>query len=780
MQKYFLCFLLLLMGSLTTQIQAQKVGLVLSGGGAKGLAHIGVLKALEEHNIPIDYVSGTSMGAIIGGLYAIGYSPDEMVTLLSSKEFFTWYKGLMEEKYTAYVYRPEPSPDMLSISFDFKDRKLRTQLPTSYVSTYQMDWAFLALFSPAAAVAKNNFDSLMVPFRCMASDVVNKKPYKFYQGNLSSAIRASMTYPFYFKPIMIDSILFFDGGFYNNFPWEVMEKDFAPDVILGSKCVDKSPLPDEDDIIRQIEAMLTMETNYDLPTDKGIVISTHFTDVGVLEFQKIHSIVETGYHKALALMPEIKSRIARQVTADSLKEKRRNFKERLPKKIYGDVTVTGSLTKKQQALVYRALRASNRACLNGDQFKRNYFSIISTDLINTFYPTATYDWKDSVFKVSVHASRNARFKASIGGYFSTSSINEVAIGFGYNLFGKTIAQARVGATFGRLYNGVNVSWKHFLTLHPVLFYEINGVFNRYDYYTGTQDLFNFDTRPPYLQDEEMYVHIAAGSPLILHKNFILKTNFTTGALNEYYFQNNNYALTDTADHFRFTYLFPKISLERNTLNYKQYPTAGHRQQFSVGYVYGTEQHTPGNLSGKSGIFKQAHQWLAARAYYESYYPIGDHFTLGFLADVLFTNRMAFSDDFSTLLSMPAFQPTPHSTSLVLEDYRADIYAGLGVMPIIRFTNKVALHLGGYLFQPYEKIKPAEEVAGAEEGEVEYASPFSRRSFTGMGALVWQTPVGPVSLSANWYTASWYEKNPSKWYVQLGIGYLLFNKKGLNY
>ncbi|MDR3351157.1 MAG: patatin-like phospholipase family protein [Prevotellaceae bacterium] len=779
MQKHFLCFLFLI-SVLAAPGQAQEVGLVLSGGGAKGLAHIGVLKALEENNIPVDYIAGTSMGAIIGGLYAIGYTPDEMIALLSSKEFFIMYKGLMEEKYTAYVYRPDPSPDMLSISFDFQGRKLKTQLPTSYVSTHQIDWAFLSLFSPAAAVARNNFDSLMVPFRCIASDVVNKKPYKFYQGNLSSAIRASMTYPFYFKPIIIDSTLFFDGGFYNNFPWDVMEKDFSPDIILGSKCVDNSPLPNEDDILQQIEAMLTVETNFDLPEDKGIVIATHFDNVGVLEFQKIHSIVETGYLKTMALMPEIKSRIAREVSAKTLKEKRRAFRNQFPKIVYGDVNVTGTLTGKQQDFVYRAMRAGKCTVNNSDQLKKNYFSIISTGLINTFYPTVDYDWTDSLFKVTVHATRNARFKASLGGYFSTSSINEVSIGFNYNLFSATIAQARVGATFGRLYNGVNVSWKHFLTIQPVIFYEINGVFNRYDYYTGTQDLFNFDTRPPYLQDEEIYAHLAVGSPLFLHRNFIIKTNFTAGALNEYYFQHNNYAMSDTSDHFHFTYLFPKISLERNTLNYKQYPTAGHRQQLSVGYVYGKEVHTPGNLSSREGSFENYHQWFAARFYYESYYSIGKYFSLGVLADVLFTNRSAFGDDFSTLISMPAFQPTPHSASLVLEDYRADIYAGLGLMPIIRFTDKVALHLGAYLFQPYEKIKPAEENGHAGTGNVQYASPFSRRSFTGMGALVWQTPVGPISLSTNWYTASWYEKNPSKWYVQLGIGYLLFSKKGLNY
>lgn len=82
--------------------QAQKVGLVLSGGGAKGLTHIGIIRALEENNIPIDYVTGTSMGAIIGSLYAMGYSPDEMETLIGSEEFKRWYSGQVEEGYVYY------------------------------------------------------------------------------------------------------------------------------------------------------------------------------------------------------------------------------------------------------------------------------------------------------------------------------------------------------------------------------------------------------------------------------------------------------------------------------------------------------------------------------------------------------------------------------------------------------------------------------------------------------------------------------------------------------
>lgn len=98
-----------------------KVGLVLSGGGAKGLTHIGIIRALEENNIPIDYITGTSMGAIIGSLYAMGYSPDDMEELLKSEDFKRWYSGQIEEKYVYHFKKNVPTPEFFNIRFSFKD-----------------------------------------------------------------------------------------------------------------------------------------------------------------------------------------------------------------------------------------------------------------------------------------------------------------------------------------------------------------------------------------------------------------------------------------------------------------------------------------------------------------------------------------------------------------------------------------------------------------------------------------------------------------------------------
>ena len=106
---------------LPAMLCAQKVGLVMSGGGARGLAHIGVIKVLEENNIPIDYVAGTSMGAIVAALYSMGYTPDEMIQVMKSDDFQRWYTGSLDQDYMYYFKKNKDVPDLFSVHFSFKD-----------------------------------------------------------------------------------------------------------------------------------------------------------------------------------------------------------------------------------------------------------------------------------------------------------------------------------------------------------------------------------------------------------------------------------------------------------------------------------------------------------------------------------------------------------------------------------------------------------------------------------------------------------------------------------
>ena len=216
---------------------------MLSGGGASGLAHIGVLKALEENKVPIDYITGTSIGALVGALYASGLSPLEIEQLVKSNNFNRDVNGIIEDKYLYYFKQKDPNSSWITMRFS-SGAIVQSSLPTNLISTIPLDLGLMELLSGPTAVARNNFDSLFIPFRCIASDIASKKQIIFSRGNLNEAVRASISYPFYIKPIKVDEKLLFDGGLYNNFPSDIMYNDFYPDIIIGSNVSANFPLPE--------------------------------------------------------------------------------------------------------------------------------------------------------------------------------------------------------------------------------------------------------------------------------------------------------------------------------------------------------------------------------------------------------------------------------------------------------------------------------------------------------------------------------------------------------
>ena len=173
------------------------------------------------------------MGALIGALYASGYSPSEIEKIFLSKEFKEWADGELNEKYVYFLREKETNPSLITFKVS-TDTLWETSLPTNLISPTAIDYGLMRFFSPSSAIANNNFDSLFIPFRCAASDIISKQSYIFKEGELSIAVRSSMAYPFYLSPVPYEGMLLFDGGLYNNFPSDVMYDEFLPDYIIGS------------------------------------------------------------------------------------------------------------------------------------------------------------------------------------------------------------------------------------------------------------------------------------------------------------------------------------------------------------------------------------------------------------------------------------------------------------------------------------------------------------------------------------------------------------------
>ena len=375
MRKFLLLFIALCL--FLSDAHSQKVGLVLSGGGAKGLTHIGIIRALEENNIPIDYITGTSMGAIIGSLYSMGYSPDEMEELIKSEEFKRWYTGEVQEKYVYNFKKDLPTPDFFNIRFSFKDslRNFKPQfLPTHVVNPIQMNLVFVDLYARATAACDNNFDNLFVPFRCIASDVYNKKQLVMKDGDLGDAVRASMSFPFMFKPIEIDSILAYDGGIYNNFPTDVMREDFHPDIIIGSVVSANPTKPKENDLMSQIENMVMQKTDYSMPDSMGILLTFKYDNVNLMDFQRIDELHNIGYNRTMSMMDSIKSRVKRRVNADNIRLRRLVFRSNFPELRFKNIYIDGA-NSQQQAYIKKEFHKSDNKVFSYEDCKEGYFRL---------------------------------------------------------------------------------------------------------------------------------------------------------------------------------------------------------------------------------------------------------------------------------------------------------------------------------------------------------------------------------------------------------------------
>ena len=413
---------------------AQSVGLVLSGGGAKGIAHIGVIQALEDNNIPIDYVTGTSMGAIVGGLYAAGYTPEEMMRLIMSKGFADWSTGVINENLVYYFDKKTPTPAMVKLNFVSVDsvRMKVDLLPSSLINPLPMNFAFLELFSPYTAQCGGDFDRLFVPYRCVASDVFNKRKVVLGSGGLGEAIRASMSFPIVFKPQYINGFLIFDGGIYDNFPVDVMRTTFAPEFVLGVDVSSGSSKIDMNSLVDQVETMIIQDEYVEIPDSVGIKMVLNLSEFGLLDFPKAREIYKIGYDRTMAIMDSIKSRVNRMVPAVSRQMAREVFKSKTPKVIFDSVAVTGAKTQRQNDYLRHLFIRRNSDTLNVEQSKIAYYRAITSGKLKDFVPHAEYKRDNDMFTLGLDAKVRDNVSIGVGGWLTSSTNSMMFMSLNYN------------------------------------------------------------------------------------------------------------------------------------------------------------------------------------------------------------------------------------------------------------------------------------------------------------------------------------------------------------
>jgi NTE family protein len=285
-----------------------KIGLALSGGGARGAAHIGVIRVLEENNVPIDYIAGVSMGAIVGGLYSAGMSTDEIEAALASIDWDHVFNDRPPRSDRSFRRKRDDDLYLVKAKPGFNDGQL--DLPRGLVQGQRIDLELARLVLPVATV--DDFDDLMIPFRAVASDIATGEEVVIGSGNLGLAIRASMSIPAAFAPTIIDGRLLVDGGVSNNLPINVA-RDMGADVVIA---VDIStPLLDQEDIdsvlliTQQLTGLLTrrnVEAQIATLSDKDIFIVPDLGDVATGDFKEFAKAIPPGRAATMAQIEDIR------------------------------------------------------------------------------------------------------------------------------------------------------------------------------------------------------------------------------------------------------------------------------------------------------------------------------------------------------------------------------------------------------------------------------------------------------------------------------------------
>lgn len=757
--------ILLLAGSAS----AQRVGVVMSGGGAKGLYHIGVLEALEENGVPIDYVAGTSMGSIIAAMYAAGYSPAEMRAIVQSGAVRDWVSGRIDPNvYTPYYRQIGRNPSFLNLRIDLGNPSgKRFRVPTNLLSSTQIDMALTELFAPATVAAGGDFDRLMVPFLCVASDMNHREGVVLRNGDLGEAVRASMSIPLVFKPVKIDSMLLYDGGIYDNFPWKPLDADFRPDVIVGSICTAGNTPPSEHSNIMEQAFMLAMsETDYTLPAGRSVTIR-RAVDAGMLDFDQAQAIMDAGYEDAMERMPQLLEKIDTLWTPRQYEARREAFRARTPRLAFNDYRLDG-LTRAQKAYIREFLKVDRHTPgvqrpMGFEELRRNLFSVLADGDFTMDFPHVAYDSLRGRYSFRAHFETRPNFKVTLGGNISSTAFNQAYLGINYNTIGRVGQQLGADLYLGPIYTWGAIGGRTDFYLREPVFLEYAYNFSVRNFRHGSFGNVTRIGNTLSVKSSDSFFSLGVGTPVTHRSVMLLRAN--GGHVNYHY--GTDVPFTDDTDHTRFSFFALKAEVARNTLDKFLYPRKGSDLHLSAIFVTGRDKYEPFDAS--KFLSRTTRLWFGARYTWDVYFdmPQVSWFSFGFNVDAVLTNHPEFTTAGATLMSMPDYAPVSHARMIYMPDFRARRFVAGGVMPTFDLLPNFFLRTGFYaMFRDKRTFVPASISSRKDE----------RWHYIAEASLVYHTPIGPVSLSLTKYEIDTWKNM----YLTFNFGYAIFAPKGTFY
>lgn len=724
-----------------TQGPHQSVGLVLSGGGARGIAHVGVIQALEDNDIPIDYVAGTSMGAIIGALYCCGYTPEQMMELLTSQYFANLSTGSIDPSLEYYFMREAPTPRMFDVPLGNTAAPDSVFNPQSLINPLPMDFGFMEIFGAYTAQCGGDYSRLMVPFRCVASDVEARRPYVMRGGSLAASVHASMSFPLIFQATRIDGTILYDGGIYDNFPVDVMRRDFAPSVVLGVD-VGTPSKGEPNSFMRQLDLIVMEPQDKNIPEEVGMRLHVDVSEYGLLDFPLARRIYKAGYDCAMAAMDSIKARIPARTRPEVRRLRRSMFKSATPYLRFDSVGVSGGTPQQNEYVRYLFHAPKGCDTIGSNQARLAFYRALSSGKFAMLHPVAHYNDSTGLFSLDITTQVKSRFSAGFGGYITSTNNSFLYLSARYRSLSFSSVNTSVEAWIGQSYIAGMLRGSLFMhtPLPSALFFEASAQRRRYP---STDRIFYNDDQPSAVAAHQYYGKV--GFSLAAGRSGALDIGI--GAAHIY---NSFYGHISEIEDFKAGRDGIKLNLgqifasySRSTLDNIGYPTSGASLRAGIALLGGQS-----HFRSRTMLLVPSHNrsiwWGRAAIDWRHYFPLSHKWALGVEASTVITTIPLLDCYYAAKSLSPVFTPTPSSNNNFHAGYRNNSYLAAGVVPVWIIREGLTLRCNAYAYVPWRRIMEN------PDGSARYShSRPAALDFFGELAVNYRLPFADVTAYTNY-------------------------------
>ena len=665
---YFLCSIVF-----AQQEERPKIGLALSGGGAKGLAHIGLLQAIDSVGLDVEYVAGTSMGAIVGGLYAVGYSGKEIEKIASQ---MNWDRILSNKSSYDLLILPKKNNAGKYLEIPLIDGKLSFR--RGALESNELWLTLNELFFPYLTTTE--FDKFKREFRAVAADVETGDAVILKKGNIVKAIRASMAIPVVFTPVEIDGTTLVDGGIAMNFPVSEV-KDMGSDFIIGSSV--SSPLKQSAELDNPLQ-MITQLAFYKEKKDfdqqiksTDIFIDYPIENYSTASFSSADEIIKLGIERGKEIYPKLQ-RIKDSLDAIYGKEEIPVYDLRATKKLFVSKFSTSGISDEETEFYMRSMKFKDNKSYSSDFFSDRIRMIFGSGKFRKInYEVLPENKSDSV-TVKVNFQKEPQNLIKTGLHYNSDT--GIALKLGFSVFGYTNPFSETSADIAIGENPqFNIRNYYFFRKNKTWYLEstISGEYTDISMYDQ-----NLDKIGLYNQ-----MHLAAEMKV----NNLIASNFTFGVGTRFdYLKYSPEIKTFPRAKGNTNFLTTFIDLHYNNLDSPAYPNKGNVVDIEVGINY--NQHP--NYHYSDGISEEIHHFpeFDKKAYYSikyysaHYLPVYKHaFFLKIHSGMHFGNKQPLLNDFIVGGNNPVMR-----NQILFPGFRANgIYSSSVVAPQVGFQYNVS-------------------------------------------------------------------------------------------